>query len=142
MDGVIVLVMLAPLLVLAMFAQAVGSYGGRPNVVMPDEAKTLLRAALPRYTHRLRGLEFEQFEGSSNRFYFFTATWAAPEKSSVVVGNYAVDPFTGDVWSATSSCNELSTTTVRKLQKTVRSELGLSWKQYQRIKTHGPLCDR
>ena len=78
--------MLVPVLVLAMFAQPVGSYGGRPNVVMPNEARKLLKAALPQYTHRLRGLEFEQFEGSSNRFYFFTAIWAAPEKSSVVVG--------------------------------------------------------
>lgn len=77
--------------------------------------------SLPQYTHHLPGLEFEQYEGSSNRFYFFTATWAAPENSGVVVGEYAVDPFTGDVWSATSSCNELSTAKARKLQKTVRN---------------------
>jgi hypothetical protein len=59
----------------------------------------------------------------------------------VVIGNYAVDPSTGDVWSATSSCDELSTHALRRLQTKIRARIGLSDAEYKRIKSKGPLCE-
>ena len=106
-----------------------------------QEAKTLLAVALPTYAHHLRGLEFEKYEADS-RFYFFTVLSAAPARSSVVVGNYAVDIHTGKVWSAVSGCDELSNPRLRRQQLQIRSELGLTQSEYKRIKTHGPLCDQ
>lgn len=134
--------MIAPALALALFLLQAGPYAGAPVVVLPQTAKQLLRVALPKRERLLPGLSFEQYEGSSNRFYFFTVAWAAAATSSVVAGNYAVDRYTGDVWSATRGCDELSTASLRKMQAKVRSDLGLSSKQYQGTKTHGPLCDQ
>ena len=133
--------MIAPGLILGMLLIQVGPYAGAPDVVLPKTAERILFSALPKYERHLSGFGFERYEGTSNRFYFFTAVWNGPKNGSVVAGNYAVDKYTGDVWSATSSCNELSTVASRKLQAKVRSELGLSVANYQKIKTHGPLCD-
>jgi hypothetical protein len=72
---------------------------------------------------------------------FFTVVWAAGSKQSVVVGNYAVDPYTGDVWSATAACDEMSNPKLRSLQKALRDALRLSPSEYTRLKTKGPLCD-
>jgi len=39
----------------------------------------------------------------------FSVTWAGAPNQSVVVGNYAVDPYTGDVWSAVSAATRRAT---------------------------------
>lgn len=56
-----------------------------------------------------------------------------------VIGNYAVDSSTGDVWSATE-CEEESTPELRKLQANVRLRIGLSDSEYHKIKRKGPVC--
>src|ERR1017187_1844778 len=133
--------MFVPILTLFLSAFQAGTHAGHPNVVTVKEAEALLSAALPKYAHRLTGLGFEQYQ-DRRRFIYFTVTWAAPAESSVVVGNYAVDPYTGDVWSAAISCDELTTPSLHRLQKRVRAELGLSASDYRKVKAHGPLCDR
>jgi len=72
---------------------------------------------------------------------FFTVVWSAPENQSVVVGNFAVDPYTGDVWNASSECDELTNPRLRALQKTVREALRLSQSDYKSLKVKGPLCE-
>ena len=69
-------------------------------------------------------------------------TWAGTPNGSVVVGNYAVDPNTGDVFSATRSCKEEQNRNLRALQTRIRASLHLSQSEYQRLKTKGPLCDK
>jgi hypothetical protein len=74
-------------------------------------------------------------------FLFFTVTWAGTPNGSVVVGNYAVDRFTGDVWSAVIGCYEEKNEGLQALQVRIRAAMGLSASDYQQIKTKGPLCD-
>lgn len=53
----------------------------------------------------------------------------------------AVDPHTGDVFRATSECDEVKNKRLERLQAQVRAKLHLSQSQYQRLKTKGPLCE-
>jgi len=68
-------------------------------------------------------------------------TWEGTPKGSVVVGNYAVDPYTGDVFSATIGCYEEKNKRLEALQAQIRAKLHLSQSEYQRLKTKGPLCE-
>lgn len=107
-----------------------------------SEAKALVLASLTPKQRRLLRLEAEQYTPpNSSKFLFFTVNWEGTPKGSVVVGNYAVDPFTGDVFSATSSCYEEKNKGLQALQAQVRASLHLSRLEYQRLKTKGPLCE-
>jgi hypothetical protein len=79
---------------------------------------------------------------NTSKFLFFTVTRAGPPNASVVVGNYAVDPHTGDVFSATLGCDEEKSKNLRALQTRIRAILRLSRSKYQRLKTKGPLCEQ
>jgi hypothetical protein len=107
-----------------------------------EQARTLIIEALTPQQRHLPKIEVEQYASPSpSRFLFFTVTWAGTTNGSVVVGNYAVDPFTGDVWSAVTSCEEETNRGLRLLQARLRSALHLSQSQYRQLKTKGPLCD-
>jgi hypothetical protein len=113
------------------------------RMVTPAQAKALVLASLTAEQKRLPRLGAEQYDDpNSSRFMFFSVTWAGAPNQSVVVGNYAVDPYTGDVWSAVVSCYEESNRDLRALQSRVRAALGLSHSEYMRLKTKGPLCER
>jgi hypothetical protein len=108
-----------------------------PNrMITPARAKVLVLAALTPKQRRLPELGADQYQDpNSSRFLFFTVTWGAKPNQSVVVGNYAVDPYTGDVWSAVVECTELHSRHLRTLQAQIRSFLKLSHSEYMRLKT-------
>jgi hypothetical protein len=58
------------------------------------------------------------------------------------VGNFAVDPYTGDVFSATMTCDEEKNKRLEALQARIRAMLHLSLSDYRRMKTNGPLCEQ
>jgi hypothetical protein len=108
-----------------------------------DEARTLVMASLTNQQRRLPSLGAESYDDpDSPRFLFFTVTWEGLPNGSVVVGNYAVDRNTGDVFSATMSCYEEKNKRLKRLQAQVRSQLHLTRSEYLRLKTNGPLCER
>lgn len=72
-------------------------------------------------------------------FYFFEALWDNPGPGSGVIGHYAVDPRMGDVWSAIV-CRQLTSVSLRKLQRAMHKRIGLSEKQYRKLKRPGPMC--
>ncbi|MGA2570849.1 MAG: hypothetical protein ABSF23_10040 [Terracidiphilus sp.] len=109
--------------------------------VTPDQARALVLASLTPKQRQLPSLGADSFnDPNSSRFFFFTVTWAGTPNGSVVVGNYAVDPYTGDVFSATMSCYEEANNNLKALQKQVRAALNLTQGEYQKLKTKGPLC--
>lgn len=110
-------------------------------MVTPAQAKALVLASVTADQKRLPRLGTEQYNDPNSRFMFFTVTWAGAPNGSVVVGNYAVDPYTGDVWSAVASCDEESNQELRTLQSRIHASLGLSHSEYIRLKTKGPLCE-
>jgi hypothetical protein len=108
--------------------------------ITPAAARQLVLAALPSRTKRLPKFGVEGgLDSHDPRFYFFEAYWAGAPNGSMVIGNYAVDASTADVWNAPAACDELSTPALRKLQKQVRSRIGLSPTEYRKKKRRCPL---
>jgi hypothetical protein len=115
----------------------------RGRILTPVQAESLVIASPSNRQKRLPGIQTDQFkEAEFPRYLFFTVVWAPPEKwvGSVVVGNYAVDLETADVWSATTSCKVESNRRLRSLQQRLRLDLGLTDTEYRQLKTNGPLC--
>lgn len=108
-----------------------------------DQAKALVMASLTAQQRQLPKVEAESIDAkdSSSKFLFFTVTWEGTPNGSVVVGNYAVDPYTGDVFSATRECYEEKNKRLKTLQARIRGKLHLSQTDYRRLKTKGPLCE-
>ena len=121
----------------------VGSAKGESqHKITATQAKALVMASLSPQQLALPKVEAEQYPSpNSSRFLFFTVVWEGVTNGSVVVGNYAVDPYTGDVWSATTSCREETNKSLNALQTKARASLHLSASQYHQLKTKGPLCD-
>jgi hypothetical protein len=137
MKKVIVLFLLASLC-------ATTARAGEPpeHKITTGQARALVMASLTAEQRRLPKLEAEQYDApDSSKFVFFTVTWEGTPQGSVVVGNYAVDPYTGDVFSATIGCHEEKNKRLQALQAQLRANLHLSQSEYQRLKTKGPLCE-
>jgi hypothetical protein len=109
--------------------------------ITTDQARALVMASLSAEQRLLPKLGAEQYAApDSSKFVFFTVTWEGTPNGSVVVGNYAVDPYTGDVFSAGIGCREEKNKRLRALQDQIRATLHLSQPEYQRLKTKGPQC--
>lgn len=112
------------------------------RAITTAQARGLVLKALSAQQKRLPGLSAEQYQDPhSSRFLFFTVTWSGGSGQSVVVANYAVDPYTADVWSAVIECDEVQNRALQTLQGRTRQSLGLSDSDYKVIKTKGPLCE-
>jgi hypothetical protein len=111
------------------------------NKISSEQAKALVIASLCPQQRRLPKLEAVPDDtSSSSKFLFFTVTWEGMQSGSVVVGNYAVDPYTGDVFSSTRECYEEKNRKLAILQAQVRATIRLVPLEYRRMKTKGPLC--
>ena len=120
----------------------VGAVQNSGKRITLSQARALVLASLTPEQQLLPGVGAEQYDDPhSPKFVFFTVFWEGTPKDSVVVGNYAVDPYTGDVFSATMSCKEEKAKSLQALQTSIRATLHLSQSEYQRLKTKGPLCD-
>ena len=71
-------------------------------------------------------------------FIYFQATWANPV-GSPVIGNFAVNPWTGDVWN-TAGCEHLSSPSLKKEQAGIRKRFGLTKEEYAKFHARRPLC--
>ncbi len=136
--------MLPALMSFALLSAQPVAGGERPRVTRA-EAQQLVMAALTPAQRRLPSAQ-AGFSGGddvfrSERFVGLTAIWDGPKNGSVVIGVYDVDPYTGDVFSATAECVEFENPGLIKLQRKIRTRLMLSDAQYKRLKTKGELCD-
>jgi hypothetical protein len=114
-----------------------------PQRITNEQARALVMASLSEQQGRLPKVEAELFDAPyPSKFLFFTVSWEGLPKGSVVVGNYAVDPFTGDVFSSVIECKEEKNRRLLALQKRIRASLHLSESEYHRMKTKGPLCEK
>jgi hypothetical protein len=130
-------------LVLALFCAVSARAVDLPDrTVTADQARALVLASLRPKQRRLPSLGVDPYKDpNTSKFLFFTVTWAGTSNGSVVVGNYAVDPHTGDVFSATVGCEEEKNKGLEALQKRVRAGLHLTEAEYRKLKSKGPLCE-
>jgi len=134
---------LITLFLISLWATAAGAVESPEQRISRDQAEVLVMASLSAQQRRLPKVGAEPFaDPNTSRFLFFTVTWEGTPNGSVVVGNYAVDLETGDVFSATMSCYEEKNKRLEALQARIRTDLHLSQSDYHRIKTSGPLCEK
>ena len=130
------------LAVLCLFFTGVNAPGQSSRKLTPSQGRTLVLASLNPEQRRLPGLEAELNRRSiAPKFLSYTVTWAGTKDGSVVVANYAVDPYTADVFSATIECHEERNQRLQALQARVRLRMHLTVEEYQKLKTKGPLCE-
>ena len=130
------------LLLAALCAASASAVDQPERKITGGQARALVLASLTSEQKRLPSLGADPYnDPNTSRFLFFTVTWAGKPNGSVVVGNYAVDPHTGDVFSATIGCSEEKNQNLEALQRHVRAALHLTPAEYQRLKTKGPLCE-
>lgn len=134
---------LTVLFLILLCATAAGAVAPPEHRVTINQAKALVIASLTAQQRRLPRLGAEPSSPPGpSRFLYFEVTWEGVPNGSVVVGNYAVDLDTGDVFSATASCDEESNKRLETLQAQIRAKLHMSWSEYQRLKSKGPLCEQ
>lgn len=107
------------------------------RLITVEQAKSLAYEALTPSEKRL-GFDFMDDQACPGERYL--AITLVPSRGEGVL-NFAVDRKTGDVWSATSSCLEMTNSRLSALQAKLRRQLGISRSEYAKLKTHGPLCD-
>ena len=110
--------------------------------VSQRQAEALVLAALDPPQRKLPKLEAVPDEAhSSAKFMGFTVVWAGEKNGSVVVGTYAVDRDTGDVFGGSSECDEKKNPRLALIQTRVRAAIHLAPSDYRRVKSKGPLCE-
>jgi hypothetical protein len=132
------------LLIIVVLCAATASAIGHPEQrITMDQARALVMASLTKEQRRLPKVEAEQYgpPETSSKFMNFTVTWEGTQDGSIVVGVYAVDSYTGDVFSATLGCYEFKNRRLKAMQAKIHEILHLSQSEYQRLKTKGPLCE-
>ncbi len=134
---------LALLLLVLLPAMEVVATETYTHKITTAQARSLVMASLTAEQRRLPKVEAEPYDARNvSKFLFFTVTWEGmPKGGCVVVGDSAVDPYTGDVFSATIGCYEEKNKNLQALQTHIRATLHLSQSEYQRLKTKGPLCE-
>lgn len=132
------------LTVLSLLLSATRVHGQKPaeNRITSDVAQKLVMGALTPQQRRLPELGLASYEAPQpslkSKYLFYTVHWKGRPDGSVVVGNWAVDPRTGDVFNAASN-HEEQNKRLQQLQARVRASLHLSAADYRRLKTKGPL---
>jgi hypothetical protein len=71
-------------------------------------------------------------------FYYFAATRASGT-GSPMVGYYAVNPWTGDVWDV-NGCNRIESSSLKKRQREIRRQSGIRNSVYEKLRVKKPLC--
>jgi hypothetical protein len=89
--------LLIKLAILLAFSSAVAA---SPRKLTEAEAQKLALLALRPNARKLPGLRFDSYAGFPGRvgFYWFEITAEVPDNASPILGHYAVNEATGDVW--------------------------------------------
>jgi hypothetical protein len=127
------------LVTLAFGLQVAG--GAQPRQLALSEARELVVRSLEPTARNLPGLALDTFANPYDApgFYSFEVSWANPH-GSVIVGHFAVNKATGDVWEVVS-CERIRSDALRALQKIMRSRIGLRATELHRLEGETP-CER
>jgi hypothetical protein len=139
----------ASLLLVATLSAALSSQSiGTPqrhltDVQMRRLAMSGVKVTAPRGPY-LRGFSLDREPGPpyAGRYVGYEATWDPQTPGSAHVGFYVIDPQTGDMWDGVSECGEITSPEIRRLQRVLREQLGLSASVYAKIRRRGPMCDQ
>lgn len=111
---------------------------GRDPRMSFEEARGLVEEAMKAH-HPGAVLEF--IPGlSTPDFYRFEAL-SHSQVASPVVGFFAVDTRTGEVWDVAGFCKRVTSPSLEALQQRIRKRFEISPEQYERLRSQKPVCD-
>jgi hypothetical protein len=125
------------LALLLSFSTVVGSDGKRN--LTEAEVRELATMALPRFARMFPKLRLDSYGGYPGRpgFYWFDATASVPNNASPVLGHFAVNQTTGDVWDPVA-CKKLTSPDLTNLQRRMRNRIHLSDQDLRRLSQAAP----
>lgn len=126
-------------LLLLLLQAAPGAETGAFPKITAEEARLLVGDALLHlYPHH--DIEVSLVNNKYDPdFFYFEANWYGPIRTSPHLGNFAVNPWTGDVFNA-DNCKRLTSPSLKKAQGAIRKRLGLGREDYARLRAKRPVC--
>ena len=135
MNRLIVLAMLTPVFLFG--GSEIWGQEGSPTLGK-DLAHTLAVSTLTPGARRLPGMRFDSEKASHPEgFYWFEVTADVPGGASALLGYFAVNKVTGDVWDPVQ-CKKLSSVTIRRIQDHIRQNEKNSAVRSHRAATDAP----
>jgi hypothetical protein len=83
--------------------------------------------------------EISRTQNPYDREFFYFEVIAANPVASPMVGHFAVNPWTGDVWNSVL-CERVTLPSLQKMQEKVRKRSRLREEEYLRLRAKKPLC--
>jgi hypothetical protein len=103
-----------------------------------DEAQKLVDAAL--YPNKSKAVLEQIHNPYEPDFIFFEAIDPNPDHSAHM-GTFAVNPWTGDVWSTAGSCGRLTSSRLIEMLKSIQARSKLAAAEFDRRRAKKPICD-
>lgn len=103
------------------------------------EARDLARLALAPSARTLPDLRFDPYQGYQGRpgFYWFEITASVPDDVSPILGHYAVNQATGDVWEPVQ-CKQVTSSDLSALPRRIRKRIALADQDLRRLSKMAP----
>lgn len=116
-----------------------GAWGQKTApAVSEDLAHTLAASTLTPNARRLPGMRFDGEKAAHPEgFYWFEVTANVPDEASPLLGYFAVNKRTGDVWNPVQ-CRKLTSVTIRRFQDQLRQKGKISATEFRRIAEEAP----
>ena len=120
-------------------ASGVGGVSARTRDLTESEARTLVEAFLGPKITKLPHFGLDLLEGAAPaEFYAFEATGTHTDPTaSPIIGSFAVNRGTGDVWRLVV-CRRVGSPELKRSQETLRRRIGLSRDEFRRLEAKAP----
>lgn len=86
-----------------------------------------------------KGAEIDRIENPYDREFYYFEVIVPNAVASPVVGHFAVNPWTGDVWNP-ALCERVAVPALKKLQKNIHRRSGLNRGEYLKAEKKKPIC--
>jgi hypothetical protein len=83
--------------------------------------------------------EIDRTENPYDREFYYFEVIVPNAVASPVVGHFAVNPWTGDVWNP-ALCERVTLPALKRLQERIRRESGLTRNDYLKAERKKPIC--
>ena len=130
-----------PLLAFTVLVVAGQEGYARTRDLTESETRQLVMQALDSSARKLPKLAVDPYTDAKSpvpNFYEFSVTWDNPN-GAVVVGFFAVNRATGDVWKLVV-CSKVESAHLRRLQAALRRRIKLREDEFRKLKDEAP-CD-
>ena len=117
----------------------IGGVASAQSRISQDEAKRIVHYALKAGDMDEATVDVSSIKyGYAPDFYSFEATWPNPD-GSPMLGSYAVNPWTGDIWQLVV-CKQITSAQLRRIQRSIRSRFHLQASEYVALHKKTPVC--